>query len=585
MKKRIILISILLTVCIVCTVILVACSKEQDNNKDSDDSQNSVEQIAEKTINIYENENTAPYPFKTTLDVLGTPDVPFTKSGYEIDGYQDMDGIRYQSYSRISDGLNLYVIWKPIVYTLKFNCLNSDGIISTKQSEVKNGDFMPLFDTPDELQGYTFEGWFSSMDNETKQGSGTQYADSSDWNEQFLLFNIERFNVGNGNIIQLYAGYKEIKYSVSIIYNDTNYPIESFLVKPNTDISNILDERAIDTGEKKVVSWCLNNSHSQIFDGKVVENDTVIYAVWKKYAELLMELNGGNSLMSIIVYEGDSIELPVPTRYGYDFYGWYDNASFSGIPITVNISYATAYHTTYYAKWIAKKYTIVFDGNGANGEMPCSEIDYDVTYSLPKNTFINATYNFVGWSLEKNGAIRYKDCQKLNFSDFDNNNTLKLFAVWVRIEFTWGNNEAKKIKRDGKFGQALQGYDVMDMTSLKDYMSDKYYFIFNVTLNAREQDDAYQEVGLYNNLPSKTTSTNFDENTARARGMVYWQTFEHGSGKKDTSSWNHNWTWRISGGSIRPIMYILYDSYGGSKLYDAIWYRNSIKITVTLEKR
>ncbi|MDE6060173.1 MAG: InlB B-repeat-containing protein, partial [Clostridia bacterium] len=545
MKKRIILISILLAVCVACTVILVACSQEGSGNNSNGDSQNPIDQVVEKTINIYETEDTAPYPFKTTLDVLGKPDVPFTKVGYEIDGYQDVNGVRYQTYSRISDGLNLYVVWKPIIYTIKFKSLNPDGTVSIKQSEVKNGEFMPLFDTPSELQGYTFEGWFSGMNTETKQGSGTQYADNSDWDERYLIFNIERFEVDDGNVVQLYAGYKEIKYSVSLIYNDTNYPVESILVRPNTDISSILEERAIDTGEKKVVSWCLNNSPSQIFNGKVVENDTVIYAVWKRYAKLLTELNGGDSLRTILVYEGDSIELPIPTRYGYIFDGWYDNASFSGIPITTNITYATANHTTYYAKWIKQKYTIIFEGSGANGKMANVEIDYDPTYSLPKNAFINYTYNFVGWSLEKNGAIKYKDCQKLNFSDFDENNTMKLFAIWKPIEFTWVNNETKKIKRDGKFGQALQGYDVVDLTSLNSYMNDGYYFLFNVTLNAREQDDAYQEVGLYNKLPAKTTSTNFDENTARARGMVYWQTFEHGSGRKDTSSWDHNWTWRI----------------------------------------
>ena len=53
-------------------------------------------------------------------------------------------------------------------------------------------------------------------------------------------------------------------------------------------------------------------------------------------------------------------ELPIPTKYGYEFAGWYH---FSGGFVAVEDGVFPGYNTVFFAKWIPKGFTVDFEGN------------------------------------------------------------------------------------------------------------------------------------------------------------------------------------------------------------------------------
>ena len=85
-----------------------------------------------------------------------------------------------------------------------------------------------------------------------------------------------------------------------------------------------------------------------------------VFAACQKKVTLSFEVNGGNSVAAIEAVKGKETTLPVPTREGYEFDGWYLKADFSGLPV---ISYKADDNVTFYAKW--QQYaTIKLDANG-----------------------------------------------------------------------------------------------------------------------------------------------------------------------------------------------------------------------------
>lgn len=79
---------------------------------------------------------------------------------------------------------------------------------------------------------------------------------------------------------------------------------------------------------------------------------TVLWGFTGEEITYTFETNGGSAVESIT--SGMPITIPAgPTRDGFYFQGWYDNAEFEGDPITG--SYYNANKTTFYAKWMTQE--------------------------------------------------------------------------------------------------------------------------------------------------------------------------------------------------------------------------------------
>lgn len=123
--------------------------------------------------------------------------------------------------------------------------------------------------------------------------------------------------------------------------------------------------------------------------------------------------------------------LPLPTREGYVFMGWYDNASFSGNPIT-EIEPGSTGNKTYYAKWQEAEYTVTLD-YGYEG-CPASltaKVPYNKSFTLPVPE--RQYYMFNGWKTA--AGMFYTDENGESVKVWDKAGNETLIADWTREEY------------------------------------------------------------------------------------------------------------------------------------------------------
>lgn len=93
--------------------------------------------------------------------------------------------------------------------------------------------------------------------------------------------------------------------------------------------------------------------------------------------------------------------LPIPTKTGYTFAGWYENQEFSGDPVT-DVSTDSTKNLNFYAKWTANTYTVIFDANGGSVNPTSAVTVAGKLTSLPTPTYDG--YDFIGWYTQKDGG-------------------------------------------------------------------------------------------------------------------------------------------------------------------------------------
>lgn len=127
-------------------------------------------------------------------------------------------------------------------------------------------------------------------------------------------------------------------------------------------------------------------------------------SVMPKQYTITLDANGGmhssnsNNIFSVAVTYNEKYNLPVPTKTGYVFVGWYYNTTFITDEEGVDLTYEYTQDVTYIAQWIPQKYNIEVKSNDEEKGV----VD-DVTgkYDYGSNVTVTATpnngYSFVGW--------------------------------------------------------------------------------------------------------------------------------------------------------------------------------------------
>lgn len=258
-----------------------------------------------------------------------------------------------------------YAHWTPIDYTLTFD---SNGGNTPNPETIVKGYELPIGTLPTVTRtGHTFLGWF------TKKTGGTQISA----NTTVPL-----------NGATYYAHWKVNSYTATFNANGGTAPNPSTMTAdyntawgtlPTTSRTgyNFNGWYTAATGGTKITATT-----------KVPASNPTYYAQWTPTAyNITYNLNGGtlNTAFKTYTIETNTTTLPTPTRSGYNFYGWYTNASFTGSPVT-QITKGSHGNVTLYAKWDDKLW--IFDGTQA---------------SVTKN-FTNAPYSNGKLVLVNNGA-------------------------------------------------------------------------------------------------------------------------------------------------------------------------------------
>ena len=151
--------------------------------------------------------------------------------------------------------------------------------------------------------------------------------------------------------------------------------------------------------------WYTDKGLNTKFNGTVTSNLT-LYLKWNviKY-EVAFSTNGGNSIASVKVNQGATVDKPVdPTKANCIFVGWYADNAFTTLydftaPITKNI--------TLFAKWEerASEHTIKFNTNGGSAIADVVVADNKPVKAPTKPTKTGC--KFIGWYIDEALTVIY----------------------------------------------------------------------------------------------------------------------------------------------------------------------------------
>ena len=146
----------------------------------------------------------------------------------------DGSGTSYQAtdiVNNVTEEVNLYAIWKPCKYTIKFN--SNGGIGEMDNQEFQYGDELTLSDNVFTKENYVFVGWNTSAD-----GSGTSYVDGQ---------TIGALSTTQDVILTLYAQWDvEKNYTINYQVDEANDIID--LVSPKTTLDEYLTHFELGNG-------------------------------------------------------------------------------------------------------------------------------------------------------------------------------------------------------------------------------------------------------------------------------------------------------------------------------------------------
>ena len=182
-----------------------------------------------------------------------------------------------------------------------------------------------------------------------------------------------------------------------------------------------------------------------------------LHAVWTaKTYTVKFDANGGtvSPTSKKATYDAALGELPVPTRTGYTFLGWFDK---NGEEVTSETIFRNTATTTYTAKWEAKTYTVTFNPDGGTVDPTEKEVTFDAALGeLPTPT--KTGYTFQGWK-DSTGTLVTAD----TVYQVEGDSTLT--AVWEAKEYTLtldfgGKGEFENKTITVTFGQPIGELDM-----------------------------------------------------------------------------------------------------------------------------
>lgn len=243
------------------------------------------------------------------------------KFGYEFLGLYDAEvgGTQYvsskgTSVSNFTDGTNLtlYPHFKAKEYKVVLDYQGS-GVVGERQLIVPYGSDLP--ELPKNLTGEhkEFSGWYTKANCE-----GVQIADKYGNIPLVSVLNEANFDLSSGSVI-LYAGFEEEKVSVTCCF-EAGMDTEQIQVPYGTSASDIIPETRVNG--KAVLSWSKTQG-GEIFIGKIT-GETVLYAV-EYAPIIEFDANGGSSVKPVIARAGSAVELPTPVKDLSEFSHWEDS--------------------------------------------------------------------------------------------------------------------------------------------------------------------------------------------------------------------------------------------------------------------
>lgn len=293
------------------------------------------------------------------------------------------------NYKNVQKNEDVALTLTPKTYTITYNLY--DGTNNSANPDTYNVETLVELQ-PAVKSGYRFEGWYTS----SSFGANTV---------------VESFGYGRYGNKTIHAKFVEdpdapVTYFINYNLNGGTNSASNPTTYTNTMTSDIILEDPTRTGYE-FTGWyenssCTGTKVTTIAQGST--GDKTLYAGWKAIDYTISyELNGGTEPGNPVSYtiETADITLKNPTKTGYVFGGWYENASFSGDAVT-KITKGSTGNRSFYAKWTAQTFTITYNLN--NGENAAGNPD---TYTPDDDEIVlkpatRTGYDFGGWYTSSN---------------------------------------------------------------------------------------------------------------------------------------------------------------------------------------
>ena len=348
-------------------------------------------------------------PTTYTIDQLPISLANATKKGYTFNGWFTDSAYELGSnVTAIDDlptyGTTLYLYAKTTVnvYTMNFDSNGGSEVPSVdyNYNEMTSAPVVPT------KTGYSFNCWL-------KNGVEYVFGNMSDYN------------------VNLVAKWDPIVYSITYVLNggtNGSNP-DTYTIETNTITLASATKRGYD-----FVGWTSDSDPvTQIVKGSVgnitlVANyQAVVYTI--TYADIF---DGTNDNPTTYTIESDDIVLIDAHRVGFLFTGWTQNTeAITIIPngsvgnMTVKANWEAGHYTVYLNRNEDQSYNVSFDLNGADGDVPETQvISNDTSLSYP-DAPTREGYSFCGWYTEQDGSGRAYDFTETITSD------ITLYAKWI----------------------------------------------------------------------------------------------------------------------------------------------------------
>ena len=318
---------------------------------------------------------------ETTYDAkMPSVSVP-SRTGYTFVQYNSQrDGLGVMYYDNNGNGTincdiynptTLYAIWKANSYTIKYDKNKPTSASSNVTGTTANSDH--TYDAPKALSknNYYLKGWIFVGWSKVKNGT-VAYTDGQE---------VKNLAANDGDTVTLYAVWKANTYKISYVANQPK------------------------NASKTVTGSVLDTTHT--YD---------------------VSSNLRNNAYSLT---------------GWTFVGWSTNpdaseATYKDTASVKNLTDANDDVVTLYAIWKANTYSIVYDSNkplkasnNVIGNMSNSKVTYDTDSTLPNNTYSITGWTFVGWSINNDGNIDFKDSATIkNHLTSIDGDMVTLYAIW-----------------------------------------------------------------------------------------------------------------------------------------------------------
>ena len=308
----------------------------------------------------------------------------------------------------------------PSTYTITLNA-NGGSVSPTSIIVSANGTYSGL-PNPSKT-GYTFAGWYTALTGGTKKENGSSLASNSNhtlyahWtaNTYKVSFNA---NGGSGSMSDQMLTYDQAANLTANAFKKTGYSFAGWNTKSDGSGTSYADKVSV--------------------KNLATSGSVTLYAQWSAGGyTIVYNANGGSGSMDSKEMKYDQTANLTANAFtapkGYSFSSWNTKADGSGTSYADKASVknlAASGTVTLYAIWSPNKYTVKFDGNGADELSSTSkEVTYNSTYGdLPQPT--RSGYNFIGWYTKAEGGNAITPDAKVTITG-----TQTLYAQWSQVKF------------------------------------------------------------------------------------------------------------------------------------------------------